>query len=53
MNNPNNCATCEWKKNNPGNVGWCYMFKNEPTMVCQKHTAKNMNYLKNLKPWNS
>ena len=37
MANPNNCATCDHKRNPQG--GWCYMFRSEPERVCLCHTA--------------
>lgn len=36
--NPNNCSTCQHKKNPDG--GWCYMFRDEPTSVCHQHTGR-------------
>jgi hypothetical protein len=38
MANPNNCATCDHKRNPDG--GWCYMFRVEPDSVCMCHTAR-------------
>lgn len=35
--NPNNCATCDHKRNPDG--GWCYMFRDEPTDACAQHTG--------------
>lgn len=35
--NPNNCATCEHKRNPDG--GWCYMFRDEPNDICMQHTG--------------
>jgi hypothetical protein len=35
--NPNNCKTCDHKRNPEG--GWCYMFREEPTDVCMQHTG--------------
>lgn len=42
MTNPNNCATCDYKKLN-GNreKGHCYMFRDAPTDVCMQHTGRN------------
>jgi hypothetical protein len=38
MANPNNCATCDHKRDPDG--GWCYMFRAEPTEVCMQHTGR-------------
>lgn len=35
--NPNNCSTCDHKKNPDG--GHCYMFQTEPRNVCMQHTG--------------
>lgn len=37
--NPNNCATCDHKRNPDG--GHCYMFRDEPSERCFKHTDIN------------
>jgi hypothetical protein len=36
--NPNNCETCDHKKNPDG--GHCYMFRETPTEVCMQHTGR-------------
>lgn len=41
MTNPNNCATCQHKRNPEG--GWCYMFRHEPTEVCNIHSRRGKN----------
>ena len=38
MSNPNNCATCDHKRNPQG--GWCYAFRDEPNDVCMQHTGR-------------
>lgn len=39
MTNPNNCETCDHKKNPDG--GHCYMFRDAPTEVCYVHTMRD------------
>ena len=39
MSNPNNCATCDHKRNPQS--GWCYAFRDEPNDVCMQHTGRN------------
>ena len=38
MENPNNCETCDHKKNPDG--GHCYMFKDAPSEICMQHTYR-------------
>ena len=47
--NPNNCDTCEHRKNEVNRNGgkppvnsWCYMFRDEPTSVCAQHTGRQL-----------
>lgn len=39
--NPNNCATCDYKKLNGNREGHCYMFRDEPEDVCMAHTGRH------------
>ena len=42
MSNPNNCSTCDHKRN--PDDGWCYMFREEPTEVCYIHTGRKLSF---------